>query len=141
LNYTGNLTPRRSSVDYTGYIFVPLSTPLTAAAFTVDSFSTLGKTLIDTSVHFGAPANIKAVLVSIGFRDSGSAGSDCYIILSPNNTAGSGLASRCSGLPNDTYANATVVVPCNVNGDIYYQIQASGSGTFEVTLQIWGYWI
>ena len=26
-------------------------------------------------------------------------------------------------------------------GDIYYQIAASGTGTMDVYLEIWGYWL
>jgi len=32
-------------------------------------------------------------------------------------------------------------VPCNADGDIYYQISASGASTFDVWIQIWGYYI
>ena len=34
-----------------------------------------------------------------------------------------------------------MVVPCDANGDVYYQIVASGTGTMDVHLQIWGYWL
>jgi len=47
---------------------------------------------------------------------------------------------RPGGLPNDYYAEQLAVVPCD-NGDIYYQVAASGSGTMDVTIQIWGYWV
>ena len=33
------------------------------------------------------------------------------------------------------------IVPCDANGDIYYQIAASGTGTMDVNIQIWGYWM
>lgn len=30
---------------------------------------------------------------------------------------------------------------CDANGDIYYQLTASGSGTMDIYLEIWGYWL
>jgi hypothetical protein len=44
-------------------------------------------------------------------------------------------------MPNDSYARAQGVIPCDANGDVYYQTAASGSGTLDVSLEIWGYWI
>lgn len=120
--------------------FYPLTTDLVSTSFDGDSFSTTAKTLIDLSASFGAPAGIKAVLINVAIRDSGSAANDCYLVLSPNNTAGLGPTVRCSGLPNDTFANGALMVPCDANGDIYYQVLASGANTLDVYLQIWGYW-
>lgn len=120
--------------------FVPLSSPLTSTSWDGDSFSTTAKTLLDLAGNFGTPRGIKAALIRVTLRDSGSAGNDCYLILSPNGTAGQGIAVRCSGIANDFYHNQTVVVPCTADGDVYYQIAASGSGTLDVTLQVWGWW-
>jgi len=44
-------------------------------------------------------------------------------------------------LSNDEYAREGNIVPCDANGDIYYQINASGSGTMDVWIEIWGYWV
>jgi hypothetical protein len=120
--------------------WVYLAASLTSADFDGgDAFSTTAKTLIDLSVSFGAPAGIRAVLLAVGIRDTASAANDCYLLLSPNNTAGSGLAIRCTGLTNNSYSNGCFTVPCDANGDIYYQINTSGAGTARVNLQIWGY--
>lgn len=121
--------------------FYPLITQLTSAAWNGDSYSTTAKTLIDLESVFGAPADLKAVLCKVGIRDSGSSTNDCYIILSPNDSTGAGMILRCSGLPDDTYSNDSMVVPCDANGDIYYQIAASGTTTADIFLEIWGYWI
>jgi hypothetical protein len=123
-------------------MFIPLTTPLTSTAWDGDAHSTTAKTLIDLSAVFGAPAGIKAVSVRIACRDSGSATTNnLYTLVGPENTAGvTPVIARPSGLPNDYYAEAAGVCPCDTNGDIYYQIAASGAGTMDVHLQIWGYW-
>ena len=129
-----------NSTEYTGSIFVPLTTPLTSTSWDIDAYSTAAKTIIDLSSVFSAPAGIKAVLLFIAVRDSDAAGTDTFLILSPNDTANSGTAVDPHPI-NDRWQRESVVVPCDANGDIYYQIAASGVGTFDVLMQIWGYFI
>ena len=140
LRYYGKLRAYRNTTDYTGYIFVPLTTPLTSTSWDGDSFSTTAKTLIDLSAVFGVPDGVKAVMVTVAVRDSASQTSDTVLTLSPNNTAGVGIRFSPQYV-NDRYGRTSGIVPCNANGDIYYQIDASGAGTFDVVLQIWSYWI
>jgi len=121
-------------------VFVPLTTPLTSTAWDGDTFSTTSKTLIDLSTVFGAPAGIKAVLFFVAVRDSASQTTDTYIRLSPNNATASGLGFN-TGYVNDRFGRHSAVIPCDANGDIYYEIKASGAGTMDVFLQIWGYWL
>jgi hypothetical protein len=104
-----------------------------------DAYSTTAKTLIDLSAVFGVPAGAKAVLVKLEINDSGSAATDTWICLSPNDSANNGLFF--SPMPvNDRKARyGGVCIPCNTDGDIYYQISASGSSTMDVVIQIWGY--
>ena len=116
-----------------------LTTPLTSTSWDGDSFSTTAKTLIDLSAVFGVPAGVRWVLVHTRVRDSGSAGGSYFLILSPNSTAGDGLVNRVEYVTNDARNEQTMVVPCDANGDIYYQIAASGTGTTDVWLEIWGY--
>ena len=126
-----------------GGAFVPLTTPLTSTDFDGDAFSTTAKTKIDLSVKFGAPAGIRAALIEVGINDSGSdsAGQDVMFGLAPNDTdlefAGL-LVIR--GFDNDRQFRQTMVVPCDSNGDIYYQCIATGTDTLDVVLQVWGYW-
>lgn len=118
--------------------WVYLSTPLTSTSWDGDAYSTTAKTKIDLSSVFSAPANIKAALFYIAIQDSGASGTDCNIVLSPNDTAGSGLRINCLAT-DDRYNRGCLVVPCDSSGDVYYQIVASGSSTMDVILQIWGY--
>jgi hypothetical protein len=127
------------------YGFHPLTAPLTSTAWDGDARSTTGKTLIDLSAVFGAPAGIKAVKVRFAVRDSGSESGAIgtgYGILSPNNVAYSGFGLEVSGIAKDDYWRSAIWdVPCDANGDIYFQCNATGSGTMDVILEIWGYWI
>jgi len=117
------------------------TTRLVSGNWNGDSYGTTAKTLIDLSAVFGAPANIKSVLMQVRIRDSGSAANDRWILLAPDNVAGEGVSTRCSGLANDALSDHQVIVPCDANGDIYYQINASGVGAMDVWLQIWGYFL
>jgi hypothetical protein len=116
-----------------------LTSPLTSTSFDGDSFSTTAKTLIDLSAVFSTPASIKAVLVGCNVRDSGSAGTYSYLILSPNNTAGSGLVFGAESAVNDRYRFSIGIIPCDANGDVFYQIAASGASTLDIIIEIWGY--
>ena len=120
-----------------------LTSPLTAVAWTNAAYSTTAKTLIDLSTVFGVPVGVKAVAVRLEARDNGSAAAtafNCWVGLSPNNTSGS--LAQClwlAGVPNDFIRESDAVIPCDANGDIYYQINATGAGTMDVWIEIWGY--
>ena len=118
------------------------NTPLTSTSWDGDARSTTARTSLDLSAVFGAPAGIKAILVKVTIRDSGSAGGDYSFNLTPASGSGEiAFASRCSGLPNDSFTTEAGIVPCDANGDVYYQIAASGASTMDVTMQIWGYYL
>ena len=122
--------------------FVALTTPLTSTSWDGDARSTTAKTKIDLSDVFGVPAGVKAILVRITARDSGSSSGYCQFALSPNNTAGSvAIQAYLQGVANDVYVTANGVVPCDSGGDVYYQITASGTGTLDAIIEIWGYWL
>lgn len=117
-----------------------LQSPLTSTSWDGDAYSsTAAKTLIDLSAVFGVPAGVKAIDALVNIRDSGSVGTYCYLILSPNDIAGSGKIFKADRAINDAFSPSSDTVPCNSDGDIYYQIVASGSGTMDVVIQIWGY--
>lgn len=119
-----------------------LTSPLTSTSWDGDAYSTTTKTKIDLSTVFGAPAGIKGILVRLVARDSGSSSGYCQLGLSPNNTANSiAVQAYLQGVANDVYVSATGIVPCDANGDVYYQILASGTGTLDAIIEIWGYWL
>jgi hypothetical protein len=127
------------STDFGRPVF--LAAPLTSTAWDGDSFSTTSKTLIDLSTVFGVPSGIKAVLTKIALRDSGSDAISCTFQLS-GVSSGTNYSLTAQASPiNDRYAYFNGIVPCDANGDIYYVVTASGSGTMDIYLEIWGYWL
>ena len=120
--------------------FIALTTPLTSTDWDGDAFSTTNKTKIDLSVVFGVPAGVKAVYVFVAIKDSASSTTETYFRLSPNSFSYSGLAINCGHL-DDVYTRHNFIVPCDSNGDIYYEIMASGTDTMDVYMEIWGYWL
>jgi len=114
--------------------------PLTSTSYDGDSFSTTAKTLIDLSAVFGVPDGVKGIVVDVRIRDSDSANTDCYIILAPVNDNAVGTAIDCRSI-SDRWLRTQIIVPCDSNGDIYYQIVASGANTFDLRLIIDGYWL
>ena len=136
---SANTSNKISRENLAGWHF--LTTPLYSTAWDGDAFSTTSKTKIDLSEVFGVPAGVKAVLVLVNMRDSASTTTYSYMYLSPSDTANSGLIFSCDNGKNDGLVPASATVPCDANGDIYYQVAASGPGTMDVTIQIWGYWL
>ena len=119
-----------------------LYTPLTSTSWDGDARSTTAKTLIDLSAVFGVPAGVKAVAVRLVARDSGSAAATCFFVVSSDNVAGhSSVEVYRDKVTNDALASQEGVCPCNADGDIYYQIAASGPGTLDAWLEIVGYYI
>ena len=137
---SANASKKITRDNLSGWHF--LTTPKTSTSWDGDSYSTTAKTLIDLSEVFGVPAGVKAVMVRMAARDSGSSAGYCQLGLSPNNTAGSvAVQAYLEGVANDVYVSANGIVPCDANGDVYYQITASGTGTLDAKLEIWGYWL
>jgi len=127
------------STDFGRPVF--LTTALTSTSWDGDAFSNTSKTKIDLSSVFSVPAGVKAVLVKVSLRDSGSAATSCLFQLS-GVSSGTKYSLTAQASPiNDRYAYFNGIVPCDANGDIYYQIAASGTGTMDVFLEIWGYWL
>ena len=120
-----------------------LTTPLTSTAWDGDAYSTTSKTKIDLSSVFSVPAGVKAVLVQSIARDSGSAASpDIFFGVSPNDVDASNTVMAVGrALPNDTLVYTLGVVPCDTNGEIYYQVVAVGTGTMDCWVRSWGYWL
>jgi len=128
-----------NSTDFGRPVF--LTTALTSTSWDGDSFSTTSKTLIDLSSVFSVPAGVKAVLVKVALRDSASA-SGLYYIQFSGVSSGTNYSIVVEAPPvNDRFGYGQGIVPCDANGDIYYNVDASGSGTMDIYLEIWGYWL
>ena len=140
---SANASKKITRDNLSGWHF--LTTPLTSTSWDGDSYSTTAKTLIDLSEVFGVPARIKAVLLECAINDSGSLTYSTYggawIVFSGQNDESLGPGINLEKEPNDAHRNAHMIVACNPDGDIYYRINASGTGTMDVVLKVWGYWL
>lgn len=144
IEYTGNLKPERGGVVYTGYAFVPLTTPLTHSSFNGDSFSDVGSNtkIENTSWSSTIPGEAKALLIRCACRDSGSAATAGlhFALHGTSAAADPTLVVRPSGKANDDFAEQVGFVPCT-DGDLWYQCNASGTTTLDVYLWCFGYCI
>ncbi|HWR66063.1 MAG TPA: hypothetical protein VN364_08085, partial [Bellilinea sp.] len=112
-----------------------LTAPLTSTSFDGDAFSTTGATKIDLSAVFGLPPGVKAVYLYVLAKDSASATVECSVGFAPDTT---NVQSKRIATENGIYDSLTPTVPCDANGDIYYVITASGAGTLNLVIRIFG---
>lgn len=125
---------------YQGYIYVPLTTPLTSTSWDGDAYASQATgTQIDLSAVFGVPAGVKAVLVRLECWDSGSAANAVYVALGPSTSYAYQVINRPPG--GDLKRSVMEVCNCDANGDIWYRIGASSGSSMKILIEIWGYWI
>jgi hypothetical protein len=141
LTATEDPANKRVTVALADDSVITLLTPeLESASWNGSSHSTTVATPIDLSSVFGAPAGIRAVFVKIGIRDSGSAsGSGIYFQVGPGEYNPDAVRVDIDGVPNDHWRHCSGICPCNNDGDIYYELGASGTSTLDVYLRIWAY--
>ena len=110
-----------------------LTTPLTSTSWDNDQKTTSNRGVIDLSAVFSAPANIKAVLLSLQFTPT-TAGD--YFRVGPSATYN--YALTCRGQVASVITHAYGSVPCDANGDIYFY---NSTTTPTVAIMIWGYFL
>jgi hypothetical protein len=135
LRYYGELRAYRNTTDYTGYIFVPLTTPLTSTSWNGDDTKTVGTITIDTSSVFGAPAGIKAALIFFRAKWT-SASTSSFMYVRP---IGATRYTDIIYADNTSYQTSNATVPCDENGD--FEFVVGGANATEVICEIWGYWL
>lgn len=121
---------------------VYLTTPITDASWDGDAKSDGDSAILDLSAFGnGCPPGIKAILVSVLAKDSGSAAAtDNRIEILPVSPGSHrALEVWLDGVTNDKWRGGMAWVPCDTNGDIYVYIDATGAGTMDVIITIWGY--
>lgn len=123
---------------YVGYIYHPLSSNTILLSLT--NSGTVTNQQIDVSTK-GLPSTIKAINLKVVCRDSGSAANDTYIEIYQTSSGGGATISFSPMPVNDRYGRYGGIMNCGSNGDIWYSIAASGTSTFDVTVECLGYWI
>ena len=120
-----------------------LTEPYTNTDFDGDSFSDVGALtkIENTSWSTTVPADAKALIITGAARDSGSAAATAlyFRIYSTSTATNPAMVIRPAGITNDAWASGEAVVPCT-DGDIWYQVNASGASTMDVYLYVVGYW-
>jgi len=135
--YTGNLQPYRNSATYSGYVFVPLITPITNSDWDGDDSKTTGTYTIDLSGWDSSLTGVKAVLIRL-VGEVATANSGYY--MAPRPYGGSNDVVRMIPQVNARQTEITAIVPTDsTNNDI--DIVVVGSTFTTVRLEIWGYWI
>lgn len=110
-----------------------LKTPLTSTSWDGDTKGVGDRAIVDLSTVFGVPDGVKAVLMGIQTQ---SAVANQYIRFGPD--SGNSFALTCRTQVAGQITQASGIVPCDANGDVY----CYPSGTIEgVYVWIWGYWL
>ena len=137
---SGQLKKRQNGEEYDTFAYVPLQTPLTHSSWNGDAKSDVSTSTALNLTTFGLPSNVVAVNVRLVARDSAALGTNnLWVSLGPSATYYWQLSVRPVG--NNIYAEANGVINTNGNSQIYYRINASGTNTMDVWLEIFGYWI
>ena len=98
----------------------------------VSGFSDTAATILNTEADSNGkiPKGAKAISVQMFGRDAVSSTNQCNVLLGGTiNTQA--VACTASGAPNDVNVQSTGWTPCDANGDYYYLINASGTGTWD----------
>ena len=121
-----------------------LTTPYTNANFNGDSFSdvAVNTKIENTDWSTTIPADAKALLIRCQIRDSDSTNTNglYFRLYGASGAADPSVSLWLNGVPNDQWTSETAIVPCT-DGDIWYQVNASGADTMDVYLWCFGYWI
>lgn len=134
--YQGDLKPYRNTTAYTGYVFVPLTTPLTSTSFDGDDRIDTQNGVVDLSSVFSAPAGIKAIACTLSVK-CGTINKQ--VALGPSETYYYAIHQHTQVANQLVEISGTV--PCDANGDVYFYTDAVEGGAMTVYWRIWGYYI
>jgi len=110
-----------------------LTTQLTSASWDGDAKTSANNGIIDLSAVFGAPAGVKAVLVSMNVY---SATGQLSVSIKPDSDASSAPPLNAHTVAAG-YSSRSAWVPCDANGDVYFLHGSATAAT--VWIEIWGY--
>lgn len=143
IHYTGNLVSRPSTTDFNVWALHMNSSPVTHSSYTGTAKSdTSGAEITRASWSVTLPEGVKALLIDVTVRDSGSSGSTDLYAGVGNATANWYMcAVRPNGITNDAVVSQCGIAVCDSNGSIWFSCNASGASTMDVWIRLMGYWI
>jgi hypothetical protein len=126
----GNYTPKSNETIWIEGIVTSI------VLHTVPSSGDIGWTdlIIEADTLGKLPKGIKTVFFRTIANDSGSAGGDSYVAFRIKDTILTLNINSLFGLANDASGRFAGWQPCDANGDIEYNIQATGADTLDITL-------
>jgi hypothetical protein len=140
VQYASGLMPIVNGVGYTGYAFVPLNARATSNAWDGDLYDVDNDgTTIDLQAAapgFALPAGIRAVAVALTGRCA-TAGKYLTLGYDASNVGAVSVRSQVTNL----WIDSSGIVPCDANGDIYFETDAVHGAEFAAFLRIYGYFI
>ncbi|GAB6178518.1 hypothetical protein JCM16814_34090 [Desulfobaculum senezii] len=112
-----------------------LETPVPFASLYGGTFSSDGWNHTSVQAEAGGrlPASAKAVFMYVNCRDSGSAGTGNFSFLLRGANTCADFACMVAGRTNDAPQLLSGWASCDLSGGIQYDINASGSNTFDVS--------
>jgi hypothetical protein len=142
--YTESLRSRKGSTSYPVYApkiqltAIALSSPYNAGV----GLSTQSNTFMDMSSlsSLSQLQYAKAYNLMVSVRDSGSAGTDCYVSFKTSSGA-SPIAYVGASAINNRWHRCVRFVPCGTNGDLWFDVVASGTQTLDVVIKVSAYYI
>jgi len=111
---------------------VYLTAGLTSTSWDGDAYATMAsRSAIDLSAVFGVPAEITAVTLYVAVQ---SATVNARLYLGPAATGDPTAVCRCQVASQ--WFDYQVTIPCNADGDIYYQVLSAST---NIILRVWSY--
>ena len=128
-----------------GIGLIPLTSPLTSTSWNGNAYSDVSTpTEINLYDVFGVPKGARAIVVSMIARDSVAAVTvGLYFRIGPTSTYCNAIIVRPIG--DDVLTENAGICPVSLDSDgkprVFYTINASGTGTMDCWLRIWGYFL
>lgn len=142
--FSGSITTNQTSISTLSASVAALprwtflTAPLTSTLWDGDAHSDEAVTFLDLPATFGVPSGAKAVILRITLRDSVAWGTDgLYLNIGPNATYY--YMGSCSCYGGDVRSSTSIICSCDANTYVWYRINASGAGTMDIWIEVWGY--
>jgi len=141
--YTDTLVSYKGSASYEVWGYRAQVTPYQLSGWAGSPRSTMSKTQLDmSSLTPALPTDyIYAYRLKVATRDSASSTNNVWGTIGANNTASNGAWFGCAGNADDEWVRQEITAKADSNGDIWIDLNTSGSGTCDVVLQVLGYYI